>query len=149
GKNDVVASNYTGFNWAVLNTPAVRGETAFVPTHYMGMHAVDFAPRQQRWNARKDNTHEQRQFTPCIASPVLAKDHCVFGTIFGDLWVVALESTGPWPNFTPAPFKFSTASRKPLGGAPVVADGKIYFGSDDGCLYVLGPDGKEKARSTA
>jgi outer membrane protein assembly factor BamB len=141
-KKDVVSSNYTGFNWAILNTPAVRGATAFVPTHYMGPYAYDFGERKTLWNARKDNTHDQRQFTPCIGSPALAKDHCVFGTLFGDLWVMPLESRGAWPDFKPAPYRFTTASGKPIGSSPVVADGKVYFGCDDGCLYVLAPGGQ-------
>src|SRR5262249_36547281 len=81
-------------------------------------------------------------FTPCIASPALTREHCVFGTVAGELYVVALKSSGSWPDFKPRPFRFATASGKPIASAPVVVDGTIYFGCDDGYLYGLAPDGK-------
>jgi len=54
---------------------------------------------------------------------------------------VALESNGKWPKFEPAPFRFQTATGKPIATCPAVADGCVYFGSDDGCLYGLGANG--------
>ena len=129
-------------NWAVHATPAVRGETAFWPRHYQGVSAYDFAKGQSLWVARADNTLDQRQFTSCIASPALSKDHCVFGTISGELHVVAVNSSGRWPAFKPEPFKFATAFGKPIASAPVISNGAIYFGCDDGCLYGLAANGK-------
>lgn len=141
-KADFRSTSYPGYNWAVHNTQAVRGSTVFVPTHYMGMHAFDYGNRRQLWNARTDNTLDQQRFTPCIASPALTKEHCVFGTIRGELYVVAIDSNGQWPNFKPAPWKFQTPFGKPIASSPVVADGCIYFGCDDGFLYGLAPDGR-------
>src|SRR5262249_295627 len=111
-----------------------------------GQHGYDFNTRRRPWSARAENTFDQRQFTGCIASPALAKNHCVFGTITGDLYVLAIESQGAWPNFKPVPFKFATPHGKPIASAPVVVDGAIYFGCDDGYLYGLNSDGKLEPR---
>src|SRR5262245_53179918 len=129
-------------NWAVHVTPAVRNATVFWPRHYQGMSAYDFALGHGLWSARTDSTLDQRRFTSCIASPALTKDHCVFGTISGELYVVAQKSSGSWPDFKPQPFRFATAFGKPIASAPVVVDGAVYFGCDDGYLYGLAPDGK-------
>lgn len=134
--------DFKDHNWAVHVTPAVRDATVFWPRHHQGISAYDFAAGKGLWAARTDNTLDQGQFTPCIASPALSKDHCVFGTIRGELYAVALTSTGRWPDFKPAPFRFATPFGKPIASAPVVADGAIYFGCDDGYLYGLAPDGR-------
>ncbi len=136
-KTDFRFSGYPGSVWAVLATPAVRGSTAYVPTHYMGVHAWDAETRRVPWTARTDNTLDQRRFTGAIASPALTRDHCVFGTVLGDLHVVSLDSSGAWPNFKPEPFTFSTPFGRPIASTPAIADGVIYFGCDDGYLYGL------------
>jgi outer membrane protein assembly factor BamB len=134
--------DFRDHNWAVHLTPAVRDATVFWPRHYQGVSAYDFAAGHSRWAARADNTLDQRRFTSCIASPALTRDHCVFGTVTGDLYVVPLNSNGSWPDFKPPPFRFATAFGKPIASAPVIVDGTIYFGCDDGYLYGLAPDGK-------
>jgi outer membrane protein assembly factor BamB len=136
-KQDFRSSGYPGSVWAVFATPAVRGSTAYVPTHYMGVHAWDAKTRQAPWAARADNTLDQRRFTGAIASPVLSRDHCVFGTVLGELHVVALESSGAWPKFKPEPFTFKTPFGRPIASTPAIADGVVYFGCDDGFLYGL------------
>jgi outer membrane protein assembly factor BamB len=134
--------DFRNYNWAVHATPAIRNTTVFWPRHYQGVSAYDFA-LGGLWAARADNTLDQRRFTPCIASPALTRDHCVFGTVAGELYVVALKSSGSWPDFNPRPFRFATAFGKPIASAPVIVDGTIYFGCDDGHLYGLAPDGKQ------
>jgi outer membrane protein assembly factor BamB len=141
-KTDFRSTSYPGFNWAVVSTPAVRDATAFVPTHYMGISAQQFDPNRTLWSARTDNSGDQKRFTPCLGSPVLTKEHCVFGTVFGELYVVAIGSTGSWPAFQPAPYKFTTPFGKPIASTPAVAEGRVYFGCDDGYLYGLAPGGK-------
>jgi outer membrane protein assembly factor BamB len=141
-KKDFRYSGYPGSVWAVFATPAVRDSTAFVPTHYMGVHAWDFASRRVLWAARTDNTLDQSRFTGGIASPALTREHCVFGTVRGELHVVALRSTGAWPKFKPAPFTFRTPFGRPIASSPVVAGGAVYFGCDDGYLYGLTAGGK-------
>lgn len=136
-KQDFRYSGYPGSVWAVLATPAVRGHTAYVPTHYMGVHAWDTESARVPWAARTDNTLDQRRFTGAIASPVLSRNHCVFGTVLGELHVVALDSTGAWPDFQPEPFTFKTPFARPIASTPAIADGVVYFGCDDGYLYGL------------
>jgi len=133
--------DFRDHNWAVFATAPVRGETAFWPRHYEGVSAHDFAQGQRLWTARDSNTLDQRRFTSCIASPALTKEHCVFGTVSGDLVIVALDATGSWPKLKPEPFQFATAFGQPIASSPVVADGAVYFGCDDGYLYGLAPGG--------
>ncbi len=134
--------DFRDHNWAVFATPAVRGETVFWPRHYQGVVAYDFAARRTLWTARTDNTLDQTRFTSCITSTVLAKDHCVFGTLAGELFAVPLTATGHWPDFKPTPFRFATPFGRPIASAPAIAEGAVYFGCDDGYLYGLAPDGK-------
>ncbi|MBI2808565.1 MAG: PQQ-binding-like beta-propeller repeat protein [Planctomycetes bacterium] len=143
-KKDFRYSGYPGSVWAVFATPAVRGTTAHVPTHYMGVHAWETEKRRVIWAARTDNTLDQRKFTGALASPALARDHCVFGTIFGDLHVVPLDASGAWPKFKPEPFMFKTPFGRPIASSPAIANGAIYFGCDDGYLYGLAPGGNRK-----
>jgi len=35
-------------------------------------------------------------------------------------------------------FRFQTPNGSPISSAPAIADGRVFFGCDDGCLYVLG-----------
>jgi outer membrane protein assembly factor BamB len=141
-KADFRSSGYPASVWAVLATPAVREGICYVPTHYMGVHAWNFDKRQAPWAARTDNTLDQSKFTSCIASPALSRDHCVFGTLSGELQVVHLQSTGGWPNFKPVPFTFQTPRGRAIGSSPIIADGVIYFGCDDGYLYGLKAGGE-------
>lgn len=146
-KRDFRFSGYPGTVWAVLSTPAVRGTTAYVPTHYMGVHAWDAETRRVRWAARTDNTLDQRRFTGAIASPVLSRDQCVFGTVLGELHVVALDSSGAWPKFKPDVFTFKTPFGRPIASTPAIADGVVYFGCDDGYLYGLASSTKTQSDS--
>lgn len=141
-KTDFRSSGYPGSVWAVLATPAVRDGISYVPTHYMGVHGWNFEKRQAPWAARTDNTLDQSKFTSSISSPALTREHCVFGTMRGELHVVDLQSTGAWPNFKPAPVSFKTPQGRPIGSSPIVSDGAIYFGCDDGYLYGLKAGGK-------
>jgi len=71
---------------------------------------------------------------PSIASPVLLADKGVFGGLDGRLYVVPLSDEGKvW--------SFETAFGKPITAPAAVCDGRIYFGCEDGYLYVLGPGG--------
>jgi outer membrane protein assembly factor BamB len=72
---------------------------------------------------------------PSIASPILLRDVGVYGGLDGCLYVVPLSGRGPvW--------SFKTAFGKAISAPVAVCDGRVYFGCEDGYLYVLGPDGK-------
>ncbi|MHB8899509.1 MAG: outer membrane protein assembly factor BamB family protein [Thermoguttaceae bacterium] len=71
---------------------------------------------------------------PSVAAPVLVRDAAVYGGLDGTLNVVPLSGNGEvWSYRTP----FGKAITAPVA----VADGRIYFGCDDGYLYALGPGG--------
>jgi outer membrane protein assembly factor BamB len=70
-----------------------------------------------------------------IASPILLKDSAVYGGLDGNLYVVPLSGTGE-------AWSFKTAFGKAISAPVAVCDGRIYFGCEDGYLYVLGPGGK-------
>ena len=72
-----------------------------------------------------------------IASPVLLRKHAVYGGLDGRLHVVPLTGRGE-------AWSFRTAFGKAISAPVAVCDGRIYFGCEDGYLYVLGPDGRAK-----
>ena len=131
-------------HWAVFSTVAVRGETVFAQSHHAGALAHQFG---KGWKWQAFSFPEYRAYTastPGLGGVTLSRDHCVFTTLKGELYVVAIDSKGKWPKFQPSPFKFETPSRKLIASCPVIADGCVYYGSDDGCLYGLSPEGKRK-----
>jgi len=72
---------------------------------------------------------------PSIASPILLRENAVYGGLDGSLYIVPLSGSGKvW--------SFKTAFGKAISAPAAVCNGKVYFGSEDGYLYVLGPDGK-------
>jgi len=75
---------------------------------------------------------------PSIASPILLKDSAVFGGLDGTLNVVPLSGDGKrWSYQTP----FGKSITAPVA----VCDGRVYFGCEDGYLYLLGPGGSAAA----
>jgi len=72
---------------------------------------------------------------PSIASPILLKEMGVYGGLDGRLYVVPLSGNG-------RVWSFKTAFGKAISAPVAVCDGRVYFGCEDGYLYVLGPDGK-------
>ncbi|NOX55143.1 MAG: PQQ-binding-like beta-propeller repeat protein [Planctomycetes bacterium] len=71
---------------------------------------------------------------PSISSPILLRNSAVYGALDGRLYVVSLDGAGK-------PWSFTTAFGKAITAPVAVADGQIYFGCEDGYLYVLGPNG--------
>lgn len=72
---------------------------------------------------------------PSIAPPILLRDRAVCGGLDGRLYVVPLAGNREvW--------SFKTAFGKAISAPVAVCDGRIYFGCEDGYLYVLGQGGK-------
>jgi outer membrane protein assembly factor BamB len=72
---------------------------------------------------------------PSISPPILLRNTGVYGGLDGSLYVVPLSGSGKvW--------SFKTAFGKAISAPVAVCDGRIYFGCEDGYLYVLGPEGK-------
>ncbi|HID21878.1 MAG TPA: hypothetical protein EYP14_05685, partial [Planctomycetaceae bacterium] len=72
---------------------------------------------------------------PSISSPILLRQNAVYGGLDGRLYVMPLEGRGK-------PWSFKTAFGKAITAPVAVVDGRIFFGCEDGYLYVLGPDGQ-------
>ncbi|MGA2065961.1 MAG: PQQ-binding-like beta-propeller repeat protein [Thermoguttaceae bacterium] len=70
---------------------------------------------------------------PSIAPPILLRDKAVYGGLDGRLYVVPLAGGGAW--------SFATGLGKAISAPAAVCDGRVYFGGEDGYLYVLGPGG--------
>jgi outer membrane protein assembly factor BamB len=71
---------------------------------------------------------------PSIASPILLRDTAIYGGLDGNLYVVPISGNGKvW--------SFKTAFGRAISAPAAVCDGKVYFGCEDGYLYVLGPGG--------
>ena len=58
----------------------------------------------------------------------------MYGGLDGRLYVVPLSGGPAW--------SFRTGFGKAISAPAAVCDGRVYFGCEDGYLYVLGPDGK-------
>ncbi len=72
---------------------------------------------------------------PSISAPILAGDNGIYGGLDGSLYVVPLSGNGKvW--------SFKTAFGCAISAPAAVCDGRVYFGCEDGYLYVLGPGGK-------
>ena len=82
--------------------------------------------------------HEEPQHLggyPSITPPILLRDHGIYGGLDGSLYVVPLSGSGE-------AWSFKTAFSQPISAPACVCDGRIYFGCEDGYLYVLGPGGR-------
>ncbi len=77
---------------------------------------------------------------PSIAPPVLLREAAVYGGLDGKLYVVPLDKS-------PAVWSFATAFGKAISAPAAVCAGRVYFGCEDGYLYVLGPGGKGRLPS--
>ena len=83
---------------------------------------------------------------PSIASPVLVGDKAVYGGLDGTLYVVPFDlspsgTTTEQEKANGKTWSFRTKSGKAISAPVAVSDGRVYFGSEDGHLYVLGPGG--------
>ncbi|MBM4024944.1 MAG: hypothetical protein FJ280_05985 [Planctomycetes bacterium] len=70
-----------------------------------------------------------------LAAPILLREQAVYGGLDGRLYVVPLTGQGQ-------PWSFQTAFGKAITAPVAVADGRVFFGCDDGYLYILGPGGR-------
>jgi outer membrane protein assembly factor BamB len=79
---------------------------------------------------------DPKMATPVISSHALAKDHLAVTTFRGELLLLDLA-----PKPKAQPFRFQTPHGKPIASSPAISKGCVFFGCDDGYLYVLGPGG--------
>lgn len=123
--------------WAVMAAPAVRGQTAYYSREAFGVSAYRFGDHAAiQWDSFGDATEG---FTPSLSSPALSRNHCLFTTFNGELFAVDLAAHGRGlDGMTGQVDRFRTPHGSAISSSPAIADGRVYFGCDDGYLYVLG-----------
>ena len=119
-----------------INRP---GSLSFCSVSIRGRDVYRCRPEEGFGFCKHSAGAEQAQYLggyPSIASPILLRDKAVYGGLDGALYVVPLsgDASKVW--------SFKTAFGKAISAPVAVCDGRIYFGCEDGYLYVLGPDGK-------
>lgn len=120
------------FAW---NTPAVRGETVAYRSSSDGKTGIALFDGAQRKTIA--SWRDDQEATPFASSHTLTKHHLLATTLRGELIAFDLN-----PKTGAKPFRYRTPAGKGIGAAPVVVDGHVYFGADDGTFYVLSPEGK-------
>lgn len=78
---------------------------------------------------------------PSIAPPILLKDSAVYGGLDGSLYVVPLSGHRREAVVGGEVWSFKTAFGKAVSAPAAVCDGRVYFGCEDGYLYLLGAKG--------
>jgi outer membrane protein assembly factor BamB len=130
--------------WGIFGTPAARGSSVFFARHVRGVTAHDYEGKKRLWDSFRWT--DPGGYTPVLGSPALSKEHVVFATAEGELCAVPIAAQGGgMDKLKPAPFRWKAPSGKAISSSPAVARGHVFFGSDDGHLYVLGPEGKREA----
>jgi outer membrane protein assembly factor BamB len=116
------------------NTPLVRGDLVAYRDSSNGRNGIAL------WDGGKNKSiaswRDEKEATPLASSHALTKNHLLATTLRGELIAFDIHAKA-----AAKAFRFRTPTGKGIGAAPVIANGMIYFGGDDGCFYVLGPDG--------
>ncbi|MFH0982059.1 MAG: PQQ-binding-like beta-propeller repeat protein [Planctomycetota bacterium] len=122
---------------AIFGTMAVRGATVFYGRGICGFGSDEFRGAGKGWRKGWESYEwsNPATFTPSLASPALSREHAVFATVQGELVVT------PQAKWAPASFHFKTPHGKMIVSSPAISGGCVYFGCDDGFLYVLGAGG--------
>lgn len=109
--------------------PSIRGQDVFRCRPEEGLGLCKHSPGPIATQPLGDHAS--------IASPILLRDQAVYGGLDGRLHVVALDGSG-------ATWSFATAFGRSITAPAAVADGRIFFGCEDGYLYILGPGGNAR-----
>jgi outer membrane protein assembly factor BamB len=121
------------------HTPAVRGEVVAYRTSADGKNGIGLFDGVERKSSA--TWRDDKESTPLVSSHALTRDHVLATTLRGELIAFDSRATGKERQ---REFRFRIPSGKGIGAAPVVVAGQVYFGADDGCFYVLGPEGKSQ-----
>ncbi len=121
--------------WAPMCTSAVRGTTMYYSRQTYGVTAYNFGA-SARWKSFTSNAGD---LTPSVTSPALSQNHCVFTTSLGRLIAVNLAASGSGLGaLSISPFIFEPPHDQAINSSPAISNGRVYFGCDDGYLYILG-----------
>ncbi|QDV49878.1 outer membrane protein assembly factor BamB family protein [Gimesia fumaroli] len=123
--------------WASTTTPASRGATAYYNRQAFGVTAHRFGPDgADLWTSFDTDPNH---FTPSLSAPALSQKHCLFTTLSGELIAVNLAARGRGlDTLGDGVFHFNTPHGSVISSSPAIANQRVYFGCDDGYLYVLG-----------
>jgi outer membrane protein assembly factor BamB len=134
-RNGKVKTDYVPGTLTEINRP---GLLSFCSVSIRGRDVYRCRPEEGFGFCKHSPGQRQTQYLggyPSIAPPVLLRDKGVYGGLDGNLYIVPLSGSGKvW--------SFKTAFGKAISAPVAVCDGRIYFGCEDGYLYVLGPKGK-------
>ncbi len=121
--------------WAALTPPAVRDDTVYFCRQAFGLSAARFGDRAGvTWSSFSQHPDSA---TPAIAAPTLAGDHCLFTLLNGGLAIARVSSSRATSERQTFDQLITIPSQSVVTSSPAVSDGIVYFGSDDGCLYIL------------
>jgi outer membrane protein assembly factor BamB len=130
GKLDYVRGTVTE-----INRP---GSLSFCSVSIRGRDVYRCRPEEGYGFCKHSPGNEEAQYLggyPSISPPILLRDTAVYGGLNGSLYVVPLSGSGNvW--------SFKTAFGKAISAPAAVCDGRVYFGCEDGYLYILGPGGR-------
>jgi outer membrane protein assembly factor BamB len=132
------AGTFESVRPSIWNTPTVRG------AQVVARHSFDQPSLYEIGKKGRTMLYggSRKGGTLAIGSCALAKDHLVVTTLWGEAVIADLA-----PKPKGQPFVFRTASGRGVGSSPAVSGGCVFFGGDDGCLYVLGPSATLRAAS--
>lgn len=114
-----------------------HGLLSFASVSVRGRDVYRVRPEHGRGLCRHTAGQEEPEIlceTGSVCSPVLTRDHAVYGGLDGKLYLVPLDGSGS--------SALATASSAPITAPVAIAGGRIYVPCEDGYLYVFGPDGK-------
>ena len=118
-------------------TIRLPGLLSFAPVSIRDDQVYRVRPEHGLGLCRHDETGEKPEILSAegsICPPVLTRDHAVYGGLDGKLRIVPLQDGRTT--------LLETAFSSPISAPLAVLDGRIYAGSEDGYLYVFGPNGK-------
>ena len=128
-------TEYIGGTLTEINRP---GLLSFCSVSVRGRDVYRCRPEEGFGFCKHSPGREQARYLggyPSIASPILLRDKAIYGGLDGNLYMVPLSGKGDVRSF-------KTAFGRAISTPAAVCDGRVYFGCEDGYLYILGPNGK-------
>ena len=145
--------------WAVMHPPAIDAGQAVFNRHAFGTLELDFAdaradvradtpartgdrvlPRWQGFGITADSV------APSMSATAITENYAVTTTMDGQVLAFPRRD-GDRPRGArrePA-YRFTLPGGVMTTSSPAMDEGRIVFGADDGCLYVIGPGGQAAA----
>jgi len=131
-----LASHVTAGFVPGTRTNTQSGAPSFSSVSVRGGDVYRCRPEEDYGFCRHRSGEEPQRFAgsyPSITPPILLHDKAVYGGMDGGLYVTSLAGGGTW--------SFATAQGNAISAPAAICDGRVYFGSEDGYLYVLGVGG--------